>query len=778
MCECGTPDDAPGPARRPARVDQEAGQSAGHTHTRTLMGTRCGPRARGVGVSDLVFLVLVFGACVTAGHRTHRASGGDSGADAGESEHPLVAQFWTRNQSLALQHMVYNRGAGVLYVGGTNRLWALGVERLELRAQVETGPRFDSPRCHASGCGPERRVARVLTDNVNKVLVLDPEASTLIMCGSVSQGACEKFRTANISLTPEFLPRSVAANDPESSTYAFVGPERYNPWGGSSALYVGTTFTTVGDYRHDVPAISTRNLYNLDYAEFSFSEQSLLRIDVKYRDHFLVQYVYGFNASDYAYFVTVQKKSHLPGQEESGYISRLARTCISDANYDSYTEITLECQGADGTNYNLVQDAKLVSAGSDLASSMGVGVGDPILVGVFAPSQGHTASPQASSAAKFNENIHMCFNGSMQYRSMEYISGPILDGKCPAAGTMGNIFNFCEVGLKISGVSPIHSRAALLYRNTSLTAVQAATTAHHTVLFLGTTTGSLKKALLAGPEDAAEYGEDVIDAGSRVLPDLVMDASGTHLFVLTTTKSSTPLPLFLTPWVSPVSSPSPPPRVSPLSPPPLFSRGKSCVLSPPTSKSSQPPFPRVDEVVNSLFLSSSDLGSSSPAGRGELRRGLPRPSSKSDAHIHPQCSDPAPPPLLALWTQRGWRPDLRPRTSQAVVKSLALINARRPVLGERRRESFDGRGAVLPDARPEWASEAREGKCPLPPPPRVCAYGRCRRTPDGGRSSDPRRAFVSLGRVEGRVTRRFLIRAYRRSGKIDSHYEGVLLFSL
>lgn len=61
---------------------------------------------------------------------------------------------------------------------------------------------------------------------------------------------------------------------------------------------------------------------------------------------------------------------------------------------------------------------------------------------------------------------------------------------------MGNIFNFCEVGLKISGVSPIHSRAALLYRNTSLSAVQAATTAHHTVLFLGTTTGSLKKVRL------------------------------------------------------------------------------------------------------------------------------------------------------------------------------------------------------------------------------------------------------------------------------------------
>ena len=56
-----------------------------------------------------------------------------------------------------------------------------------------------------------------------------------------------------------------------------------------------------------------RNLYDLNFAEFSFSKQSLLRIDVKYRDHFLVDYVHGFNSSTHVYFVTVQKKSYLPG---------------------------------------------------------------------------------------------------------------------------------------------------------------------------------------------------------------------------------------------------------------------------------------------------------------------------------------------------------------------------------------------------------------------------------------------------------------------------------
>lgn len=60
----------------------------------------------------------------------------------------------------------------------------------------------------------------------------------------------------------------------------------------------------------DVPAISSRKLDDLNYAEYSI-QQSIINIDVKYRDHFLVNYVYGFNSSDYAYFMLVQRKSHL-----------------------------------------------------------------------------------------------------------------------------------------------------------------------------------------------------------------------------------------------------------------------------------------------------------------------------------------------------------------------------------------------------------------------------------------------------------------------------------
>ncbi|XP_069694411.1 plexin-B isoform X4 [Periplaneta americana] len=449
------------------------------------------------------------------------------------------------SSALRFTHLVVDKSTGRVYAGAVNRLLQLDAA-LRVEETAVTGPHKDSPQCHARGCNSPS-IQTTLMENVNKVLVIDPESRTLIACGSLKQGACEKYKMANISLQPEFVPTSIAANDEVASTYAFIGPEHYNPWGRSNVLYVGTTFTNNGEYRHDVPAISSRNLYNLDYAELSFSKQSMVRIDVKYRDHFLVKYVYGFNASEFAYFVIVQKQSPLPGQEELGYVSRLARTCINDANYDSYTEVTLQCMVRD-VNYNLIQDAKVTQAGADLALSLGIKPNDPVLVGVFGPSRGITNEPQIRSAvcvyslqdieAKFNENIHMCFNGSNKYRNMDYISGLILDGKCPKAGETGNILNFCEVGLKISGVSPISSQAAIHFPNTSLASVSMATTERHTVAFLGTSDGNLKKVLLSGALVGAEYEEVVVDPGRTILPDTTVAPGGDFLYVLSTSKIS------------------------------------------------------------------------------------------------------------------------------------------------------------------------------------------------------------------------------------------------
>lgn len=351
-----------------------------------------------------------------------------------------------------LLHMAVDKNpGGRVYVGAVNKIIQLEGSNLSVETCTKTGPFADSPQCPSSGCPSIPPVQTSLTDNYNKILIVDLESRMLIACGSIFQGACNKYKMSNVSLPAQFFSISIAANTKQDSTYAFIGPNNSNDhWGFSNILYVGTTFTKNGDFRHAVPAISSRNLYNLDLVENSFTKQSSITINNNYRDHFLVKYIYGFNSSDYAYFVVVQKLSHLPGQEESGYVTRLARVCIADPNYDSYTEVTLQCLINDTSdsekfiNYNLVQDLKLGNPGEDLAMSLGISTNDQVLVGSFSPSHGISNEPKFQSAvcvfsmqyieSKFNENIHMCFNGTIKYRNMPYISGPILQGNCPTAG--------------------------------------------------------------------------------------------------------------------------------------------------------------------------------------------------------------------------------------------------------------------------------------------------------------------------------------------------------
>ncbi|KAH8402557.1 hypothetical protein KR009_010646 [Drosophila setifemur] len=439
-------------------------------------------------------------------------------------------------------HLSFDFMHNVLFAGATNKILKLN-ENLRVLSEAITGPKNDSPQCHAGGC-PED-VETSLVNNYNKILVVSyANDGILISCGSTRQGACEIYSVPRFPAAPQFITVPLAANDEYASTYAFVGPSRYS-WKEEDILYVGTTFTNVGDYRHDVPAISSRRLDDLNYAEFSI-QQSIINIDVKYRDHFLVNYVYGFNSSEYAYFILVQKKSHLA--DEAGYITRLARICITDPNYDSYTEITIQCTATESNiDYNILRDAKVTPASQKLAQQMGIKKDDHVLVTVFSPSKEISDQPERKSAMciysikdiedMFIENIHMCFNGTIKDRNLGYISGTINDGRCPVVGSLGNIYNFCTVGLKISGVSPITTQALFHFDNVSVTSVTATSTTdqQHSLAFLGTDTGVIKKVLLSG-QNPGEYEEIIVDAGNPILPNTMMSPKNDFLYVLSRRK--------------------------------------------------------------------------------------------------------------------------------------------------------------------------------------------------------------------------------------------------
>ncbi|XP_035219207.1 plexin-B-like isoform X4 [Stegodyphus dumicola] len=441
----------------------------------------------------------------------------------------VVASYSTPNDTI--QHMAIDPMSGRIYVGATNWLFQFDAG-LRLERTVQTGPVEDNIQCFPGACS-EQDLAP--SDNVNKLLVVDEGSRRLLVCGSVYQGACRRRELDDITRAEDLVPLPVAANDETSSTIAFVGPARYMGYP-SRVLYVATTNSRLGPYRDMVPAICSRSLEDgrrlFAVIEKSFSAISRVDISSQLRDYYLVDYIYGFHSGDYVYFATLQRRSHLRSLEEWGYISRLARVCVSDAGYNSYVETTLQCLGPDGRDYNLLQDAHLVRA-------------EPadLLVGVFAASRDHTARSSGRSAVcvfsladveqRFTENIHLCYNGSVPSRDMDYIAGSIQ--ACPEPGG-GNIFNFCGESLKLNGSLPITSFPVITYENVTLSSVVATTTSRHTVAFIGTRSGFLKKVLIA--DEAEEFEEVAVDEGNPILPDMHLDPSENHVYAASPYKIS------------------------------------------------------------------------------------------------------------------------------------------------------------------------------------------------------------------------------------------------
>lgn len=101
--------------------------------------------------------------------------------------------------------------------------------------------------------------------------------------------------------------------------------------------------------------------------------------------------------------------------------------------------------------------------------------------------------------------------------------------------SIGNVYNFCSVGLKISGVAPVESQAAFVYDNESITSVTATNAGPHTLAFLGTSSGNIKKVVLSGAYPG-EYEQTEIDRGNAILPDTMISSNKDFLFVLSTKK--------------------------------------------------------------------------------------------------------------------------------------------------------------------------------------------------------------------------------------------------
>ncbi|KAL1242573.1 Plexin-B [Trichinella spiralis] len=464
----------------------------------------------------------------------------------------VVARFRDSAESLSLfRHLTVDPQTGRVYIGAKNFLHQLDPELRSLH-RVRTGPDLDSPHCNYNGdciwTPGTAPTARAPTDNYNQLLVVHPEHKVLIACGTLFQGICSAHRLDDVSkIVQAYDAHStpVAANSPDASTVAFVGP---GPSANEPVLYVGATFT-FDSYRDRFPAVSSRSLnadrlmHLLDPGDIS--GQSAMIIQSDHRSDFHVHYRGGFTADGFAYWVAVQPKSVDTG---APFLTKLLRVCTNDRRFQSYAEVPLECLGPDNANYNVLQAFHVGELGNEVVAAAKT-TDRHFFVGVFTkdstpdPAPGHRSLksaicvfPMKDIRAAFWYNIQRCNSGIGTWNLPQFG----LNQRCHnvsglAASTQAHQ-DQCQ-HIRVGGSIPATSIAAKVYDDARLTSIAVDVLDQaRTVFFVGTSKGKLKKLVLESTRRAYEYDELLVssDGGhSGLLTDMQFDTSRQHVYVLT-----------------------------------------------------------------------------------------------------------------------------------------------------------------------------------------------------------------------------------------------------
>uniref|UniRef100_A0A672PT32 Plexin B3 n=1 Tax=Sinocyclocheilus grahami TaxID=75366 RepID=A0A672PT32_SINGR len=436
--------------------------------------------------------------------------------------------FITLNGS-HLNHLLLDTHSSHIYVGAVNVLYHLSPD-LQLLSWGKTGPKLDSPDC-LPPIDPTDCTQAETTDNTNKLLLLEEikggDPLSLIVCGTVLQGICEKRSLENVSqvLYKTDNPvdtQYVAANNPRVSTVGVVVEQK-----GVLLMLVGRGYTSKGP--GGIPPITMRRLTPVArYSAPAFSHEELGKLVVgsysEYNNHF----VKAFHHNNYVYFV-FSRRDMWGKREYRTYVSRL---CVGDPNFYSYVEVPLSCGGG----YNLAQ-----------AAVLGYHREQPTLFVAMAMGQASTPTPTDRTALcvykveELDKALHgaqlLCYTqegkdaNNKEKAYIEYeVSSSCL--KLPQ-----DSLNEYPCGGEHTP-SPIASAIALeatpaFTWTPPITAVTTATEVGHTIVLLGDKNGRLHKVFLHANGTGTKYDTVEVDAESPINADLLLDSNKQNVYVLT-----------------------------------------------------------------------------------------------------------------------------------------------------------------------------------------------------------------------------------------------------
>ncbi|XP_061909562.1 plexin-D1 [Entelurus aequoreus] len=464
-------------------------------------------------------------------------------------------------------NFVVDPASGNIYLAAVNSVYQLN-GTLSVEAEERTGPVEDNLLCHApqlpqAPCEhPKSR-----TDNHNKLLQLDHQQKVVVVCGSVYQGFCELRRMGNISqIAVEFPPQgektvfpsmlNIAANHPNASTVGLI----LRGHGGNTRLLVGATYTGAGtpffpknhskeDLRFEnTPEIAIRSLNIQDLSRlFTYdinpSEDNVFKIKQEAKTKNKLNFVHAFIHQTYSY-IAFNNDAKM-GHKESQPNSLLARICLDTSSRkptgpesrkltESYIQMPLQC-GHNGDIYN-----RLLSVyPADIHTEEAQGT-EPYLFGVF--SKGDRKS--ALCAFKFGdieEEIRQGRRSCSNYPSRDVrVLDSVIQGSGATCIQKWNLVlqpeqldcGAAHLQHPLALQKPL--RALPLFEYNSLTSVSVDNVLNHTVVFLGTSNGRLRKLTLTPNMTLANQWTLKLPASEAVHHIMTFDPSDrTFLYLMT-----------------------------------------------------------------------------------------------------------------------------------------------------------------------------------------------------------------------------------------------------
>uniref|UniRef100_A0A8C6QAA0 Plexin b2b n=1 Tax=Nothobranchius furzeri TaxID=105023 RepID=A0A8C6QAA0_NOTFU len=261
----------------------------------------------------------------------------------------------------SINNVVQDPQTGRIYLGAINMIFQLRPS-LHLEARAETGPKEDARTCTppASACQDTKPMP-----NLNKLLLIHPSNSSLIVCGSRYRGICSLLNLSNVEQQLYY------SDSKGERTYVTSIEDNVNVVGVMSTyrkdartfdvFLVGKGYGSLDSTK----LISTRILQ--DYNEWVVFE-SIIEASTVQTTPFVPKYLHdfqhAFKDSGFVYFLFSRT---LDGTDNKNltYVSRL---CEDDQHYYSHTELQLNC--GQKNKYNKVRAAFVASPGKELALAM------------------------------------------------------------------------------------------------------------------------------------------------------------------------------------------------------------------------------------------------------------------------------------------------------------------------------------------------------------------------------------------------------------------------